>query len=55
MLESFVLQLYWLRYDILGAAQLDRFKKPTDNDLPLSPPSKEALRQHIYRTSYQAG
>ena len=55
MLESFVLQLYGSRHDTLGAARLDRFKKFTDNDLPLLPPSKEALRQHIYRVSYQAG
>ena len=55
LLESFVLQLYGSRHDTLGAARLDKFQKSTDNDLRLLPPSKDALRQHIYRTSYQAG
>ena len=49
MLESFVSQLYRSRHDTLGAVRLDKFKKSTDNDLSLLPPSKEALRQHIYR------
>ena len=34
---------------------LTSFKKSTNNDLGLLPPSKEALHQHIYRASYQAG
>ena len=55
MLESFVLQLYGWRDDIVGDAWLDKFKKFTDNDLRLLPPSKKALHQHIYCTSYQAG
>lgn len=55
MLESFVLQLYGSTYDKLGATRLDKFNKSTDNDFHSLPPSKEALRQHIYRASYQAG
>ena len=50
-----MLQLYGSRHDTLGAARLDKFKKSADNDLGLLPPSKDALRQHIYRASYQAG
>ena len=48
LLESFVLQLYGSRHDTLGAARLDKFKKSTYNDLRLLPPSKDALRQHLY-------
>ena len=55
MLENFTLQLSRLTHDTLSAARLDIFKKSTDNNLRLLPPSKEALRQHIYRLSYQAG
>ena len=55
LLESFVLQLYRSRHDTLGAARVDKFKKYRDNDLRLLPPSKDALRQQIYRASYQAG
>ena len=55
ILESFVLQLYGLRHDTFGAAQLDKLKKFSDNDLCLLPLSEDALRQHIYHSSYQAG
>ena len=55
MLENFMLQLNGLRHDTLFAARLEKFKKSTESDLCLLPPSKEALRQHIYRASYQAG
>ena len=55
MLENFMLQLNRLRYDTFSAARFDKFKKSRDNDLRLLPPSKEPLRQHIYRASYQAG
>ena len=55
MLESLLLQLHGSRYDTIDAAWLYKFKKSTDNDLRLSPPSKEALSQHIYCASYQAG
>ena len=55
MLKNFVLQLYGLRHHKLGAAQLDKFKKPTGNDLHLLPLSKESPCQHIYHASYQAG
>ena len=55
MLENFILQLNGLRHDTLFAARLEKFKKSTESDLCLLPPSKEALRQHIYRASYQAG
>ena len=55
MLENFMLQLSVLRHDTLGAGRLHKFKKSTDKDLHLLPPSKEALRQHIYHASYQAG
>ena len=54
MLKSFVLQLYKFRHDTISAARLGKFKKSTDNNLHLSPPSKEALSQHIYCASYQA-
>ena len=56
MLDSFVLQLFKLRDDTLRAARLDKLKKlrSTVKDLRLLPPSKEALRQHIYCASYQA-
>ena len=51
-----MLQLYGSRRDTLGAARLDKFKKSTDNDLRhLLPSSKEALCQHIYCASCQAG
>ena len=55
ILQSFMLQLYGLKHDTLGAARLSKLKKSIDNDLRLLPPSKEAPHQHIYRTSYQAG
>ena len=55
MLENFMLQLSGLRHNTLDAVRLDKFNKFADNDLRLLPPSKEALRQHIYRASYQAG
>ena len=55
MLESLLLQLQGSRYDTIDAAWLYKFKKSTDNDLRLSPPSKEALSEHIYCASYQAG
>ena len=55
MLENFMLQLSVLRHDTLGAGRLHKFKKSADKDLHLLPPSKEALRQHIYHASYQAG
>ena len=55
MLESLLLQLHGSRYDTIDAAWLYKFKTSTDNDLRLSPPSKEALSQHIYCASYQAG
>ena len=50
-----MLQLSGLRHNTLDAVRLDKFNKFADNDLRLLPPSKEALRQHIYRASYQAG
>ena len=55
MLWSFVLELHGSRPDTLGAPWLSKFKKSTDNNLRLLPASKEALCQHIYRASYQAG
>ena len=55
MLESFVLQLYRSRRDTLGVARLGKFKKSTDNNLHVLPLNKVALRQYIYRASYQAG
>ena len=54
MLESFVLELCGSRHDRLGTARIEKFKKSTDNDLRLLPPSKEALHQHIYCASYEA-
>ena len=48
--KRFFLQLYGSRHDTLS-----NFKKSTYNDLHLLPPSKDTLRQHIYRASYQAG
>ena len=50
-----MLQLYGSRHDTLRAALLDKFKKSTDNHLRVLPPSKDTLRQHIYRASYKAG
>ena len=50
-----MLQLYGLRHDTTDAARLGKFKESTDNDLRLLPTSKEALCQHLYCTSYQAG
>ena len=50
-----MLQLNGSRHDTLGAARLDKFKESTDNKLRLLSPSKEELRQHIYRAFYQAG
>ena len=47
MLKSFVLQLYGMRHDTISAVQLDELKKSTNNNLHLSPPSKETLSQHI--------
>ena len=55
ILESLVLQLSRSRYNVLDAPRLEKFKMSTDNDLRVLPPSKEALRQHIYRVSYQGG
>ena len=55
MLNNSVLQLYGWRHDALSASRLEKFKKSTDNGLHLLTPSKEALRQHIYCASYQAG
>ena len=55
MLKNSVLQLNGLRHDTLGPARLDKFKKSTDNDFRLIPPSKEALRQYFYRAFFQAG
>ena len=50
-----MLQLNGSSHDTLGATRLDIIQKSTNNDLGLLPPSKEALHQHIYRASYQAG
>ena len=55
MLESFVVELYGSRPGTLVAAWLDKFKNSTDNNVRILPASKEALCQHIYRASYQAG
>ena len=55
ILESCVFDLYGFKHTTLGAAQLDKFNKCTTNDLRSFPPSKEALRQHVLRASYQAG
>ena len=54
VLEIYVLNLYETRHTTLGAARLDKFNKSTDNVLRSFPPSKEALRQHVFRAAYQA-
>ena len=55
ILESYVLELYGSKHDTLGATRLDKFNKSSDNNLRTLPPSIGALRQHIYRSAYQAG
>ena len=55
LLESYVLDLYGSKHTTLGAAWLDKFNKSTANDLRSLLPSKETLRQHVLRASYQTG
>ena len=54
VLESYVLDLYGSKHTTFDVAWLDKFNKPTANDLRSLPPSKEELRQHVLRGFYQA-
>ena len=61
ILERFVIELYLLSVhqntspSSLAYMRLENFKSSADNDLRKLPPSREALREHAKRASYQAG